>query len=55
MGRAEPDLAKRAKLDALRLTAEEWVRVKLFLGLLGVCFQFFFREIYHTYLLCSAC
>ena len=36
MARDEPDRAKRAKLDALQLSDEEWERVKLFLSLLKV-------------------
>jgi hypothetical protein len=36
MARDEPDRAKRAKLDALQLSGDEWNRVKLFLDLLGV-------------------
>jgi hypothetical protein len=33
----ENDTAKRAKIRELKLTAEEWMRVKTFLGLLSVC------------------
>ena len=36
MARDEPDRAKRAKLDALQLSGDEWNCVKLFLDLLGV-------------------
>jgi hypothetical protein len=36
MARDEPDRAKRAKLDALQLSDEEWERVNLFLSLLKV-------------------
>jgi hypothetical protein len=36
MARDEPDRAKRAKLDALQLSDEEWERVILFLSLLKV-------------------
>ena len=36
MAREEPDRAKRAKLDALQLSNDEWQRVQLFLSLLGV-------------------
>lgn len=36
MARDEPDRVKRAKLDALQLSDEEWERVKLFLSLLKV-------------------
>ena len=36
MARDEPDRAKRAKLDALQLSDDEWERVQLFLSLLGV-------------------
>jgi hypothetical protein len=36
MARDEPDRAKRAKLDALQLSKDEWDRVKLFLDLLVV-------------------
>ncbi|KAF8805603.1 hypothetical protein BYT27DRAFT_7104261, partial [Phlegmacium glaucopus] len=32
----EPDLHKRAKIDALKLTEEEWKRLKLFINLLEV-------------------
>jgi len=37
MARDEPDHVKRAKLDALQLSDEEWESVKLFLSLLKVC------------------
>jgi hypothetical protein len=36
MARDEPDRTKRAKLDDLQLSREEWDRVKLFLSLLKV-------------------
>jgi len=36
MARDEPDRAKRAKLDALQLSDDEWKCVQLFLSLLGV-------------------
>jgi hypothetical protein len=36
MARDESDRAKRAKLDALQLSDEEWERVNLFLSLLKV-------------------
>jgi hypothetical protein len=36
MARDEPDRSKRAKLDALQLSKDEWDRVKLFLDLLVV-------------------
>ena len=36
IGRVEPDLAKRRKIDSLQLSEEEWKNVKLFLNLLGV-------------------
>ena len=36
MARNEPDRTKRAKLDDLQLSREEWDRVKLFLSLLKV-------------------
>jgi hypothetical protein len=36
MARDELDRAKRAKLDALQLSNDEWERVQLFLSLLGV-------------------
>jgi hypothetical protein len=36
MARDEPDRNKRAKLDALQLSDDEWERVQLFLSLLGV-------------------
>lgn len=36
MARDESDRAKRAKLDALQLSDEEWERVTLFLSLLKV-------------------
>ena len=36
MGLQERDLAKRAKIDYLRLTSEEWIRVGQFADLLSV-------------------
>jgi len=36
MAREEPDRTKRAKLDALQLSKDEWDRVALFLDLLVV-------------------
>jgi hypothetical protein len=36
MARDESDRVKRAKLDALQLSDEEWERAKLFLSLLKV-------------------
>lgn len=34
IGRQEPDLKERAKIDALKFTKEEWQRVKLLIELL---------------------
>ena len=36
MAREELDRTKRAKLDALQLSDDEWEHVQLFLSLLGV-------------------
>jgi hypothetical protein len=36
IGRDEKDLAKRLKIDSLRLVEEEWTRVRLFNDLLAV-------------------
>jgi hypothetical protein len=36
IGREEKDLEKRKKIDGLKLTPEEWGRVKSFLDLLAV-------------------
>ena len=36
----EQDSAKHDKLHELKLTSEEWARVHIFLGLLGVCVCF---------------
>ena len=36
MGLAEKEHSKRAKIDALQLSSEEWDRVHLFLNLLSV-------------------
>ena len=40
IAREESDLEKRRKIDALKLTEEEWKRVKLFMDLLRVCFNY---------------
>jgi hypothetical protein len=37
MGLQEPDLSKRAKIDYLMLTSNEWSRVGQFADLLSVC------------------
>ena len=36
IGRDEKDLAKRLKIDSLRLVEEEWTHVRLFNDLLAV-------------------
>ena len=36
IGQQEDDLSKRVKIDALKLTDEEWARVSLFCDLLSV-------------------
>lgn len=36
IGRLEPDLERRKKIDELQLSDEEWKNVGLFLNLLGV-------------------
>ena len=36
LGAREENLSKRKKIDALRLSPEEWERVRLFCDLLGV-------------------
>ena len=36
IGQQEDDLSKRVKIDALKLTDEEWVRVSLFCNLLSM-------------------
>jgi hypothetical protein len=38
IGQQEDDLSKRVKIDALKLTDEEWVRVGLFCALLSVSY-----------------
>jgi hypothetical protein len=38
IGQQEDDLSKRVKIDALKLTDEEWVRVGLFCDLLSVSY-----------------
>jgi len=37
MGLQEPNLSKRAKIDYLQLTADEWICVGKFADLLSVC------------------
>ena len=37
MGLQEPDLSKRAKIDYLQLSTDEWMRVGQFADLLSVC------------------
>jgi hypothetical protein len=51
MGLQEPNLSKRAKIDYLRLTADEWIRVGKFADLLSVrgfsvvfCYYFAYEE-----------
>jgi hypothetical protein len=36
IGRSETDLSKRARIDELKLSDDEWEHVKLFNNLLGV-------------------
>ena len=43
IGQQEDDLSKRVKIDALKLTDEEWVRVSLFCDLLSVSHLYLFR------------
>lgn len=45
MIQGEKDAAKRTKLENLRMSPDEWDRVKLFLDLLSVRFVNFFSEI----------
>lgn len=45
IGLQEKDLKKRAKLDALRLTDDEWANAGKFADILSVCFSlYFFRH-----------
>ena len=44
IGQREDDLSKWAKIDALKLTDEEWARVGLFCDLLSVSYL----SIFHT-------
>ena len=39
IGREETDFNKRAKIDALKLSDEEWTRVENFIDLLKVSFS----------------
>jgi hypothetical protein len=41
MGLQERNLSKRAKIDNLRLSTEEWTRVGQFADLLSVCYYSF--------------
>src|SRR5882762_11905853 len=53
MGLQEPNLSKRAKIDYLRMTADEWIRVGKFADLLSVrgCYIGYFSYFLSLYLL----
>lgn len=47
VGLREGNLAKRKKIDELRLSTAEWDCVKLFTSLLAVCHPFFMSDCSH--------
>lgn len=53
MGLQEPDLTKRAKIDCLRLSPEEWERVGKFADLLSVGLVFISHRLMITHRSCS--